>query len=292
MKLLLTLLSIIFFFSGSLAFAKISETNNNSLDDIFIYRPPETWKNETFIFHKKPVPLQKFYYSNIIKKGTDPVAHPSYKECAGTKVTVSELIPNGKEFIVILKAEDGSIYETVTLNGSINGLIPLKDIQMAEKYLLNKPLWYLKENLLDYNNKKGEYSPVYAEKYSKLEVVAVKSGWDTNSPIRLILETPYQEEGFVDINLSGTNVPKTFRNKNSFSTFFSTENPEKWSAQIKELIANHMIKPGMTSEQVRMSWGSPVEILKEDTTSEEKWIYLYSDTLIFKNNILFKNMKK
>ena len=292
MKALSILLSMLIIFSGPFSFARTSEEHSNSLNDIFLYRSPDTWKGETFMFHEKPFPLQKFHYLNIVKKGSEPAKHPSYQECSGKKVIVSGLISKGEEFIVTLNSEDGSIYETATLNGSIDGLIPLKDIQMAEKYLLNTSLWYLKENILDYNNKKGEYSPVYAARYSTLKVIAVKPGWNTNSPVRLILETPYQEEGFVDINLSGTNVPETVRNKNRFSKFFSRGNPARWSVQIKELIANHMIKKDMTSEQVRMSWGSPAEILKEANAPTEKWMYPYGDILIFEKDILMEKIKQ
>ena len=297
MKTLYILIFIFIFLSSPGSSEEQKRSAAKTFNEIFLYRDPETWKNESFIFHEKPASLRSFHYSNIIKIGISTNnalnTHPSYKECAGKKVTVSEIIPENDEFVVILSSKnDNTAYKTTTRGGSIDGLIPLKDIENAKKYFLNKNLWYLQPSLINYNTKEQAYYPVYAERYSPIEVIDVKPGWNTKTPVRLVLETPHQEEGFVDINLNGTNIPETIRNKNRFNKFFSSENPKKWSAQIKAMIENNLIKKGMTSEQVRMSWGSSSAIFKDKNTSREKWLYPYGDILIFKNGILVNITKK
>ncbi|KJJ85077.1 conserved hypothetical protein, secreted [Candidatus Omnitrophus magneticus] len=282
-----------------LSFALAEKNNIIKNSSIFIQRPIETWKNEKFIFHTKPLSLRKFYYPNIVRKNISPDSmqniHPPYEECAGRIGTIEKIIPNNKgEFLVTIKMDDtGAIYDAESKGTCIDGLIALKDIANAQKSFMGKSFYYLDQNILTYNEKTGEYKPVYAKKYSCIKIIGVEPGLDNKTPVRLLLETNNEQKGFIDINLSGTNVPKNISKKNRFYDYFSMENPESWTNDIKNLIEIKMVKPGMTISQARMSWGEPdyIEIKSDVATKQEKWIYPYNDTLFFENGILKKSEK-
>ena len=116
-----------------------------------------------------------------------------------------------------------------------------------------------------------------------LDVVA---GWTEEKPVRFVLEAADGKQGFLDLNLSGTNVFKDVRHLSRFEHCFVTEDPRtlnKWSPQIWSLIENGQIGVGLTAEQVKMSWGQPDKITR--TATGENWTY-QAGTLVFKNGIL------
>jgi Phosphoglycerate kinase len=67
---------------------------------------------------------------------------------------------------------------------------------------------------------------------------------------------------------------------------FLGEDPRKsrkWPAHIWNLIENSQIIPGMTAEEVKMSWGEPDKITP--TATGESWLYT-AGTLTFKKGTL------
>jgi hypothetical protein len=254
---------------------------------IFAARHPETWENEIFLFHPKPPSLRSFDYTGIkIKDRSGKNIHPSYEECSGKKVTVTGVNADKDEFIVTFEDREGNVYKARTTAWSVDGLIPVKDLKNARKYLSGKDFWYLQENVLAYNPKSEKYYPVYAKKNSRLKITGALPGWSTSLPVRLTVLTPHQEEGFVDINMSGTNVPAPVASEEMFHEHFISEDPEKWSQQTKNLLKKNMVKKGMSREQVLISWGSPVKVRGPGREQHEIWEYPYGDILIFKKGIL------
>jgi hypothetical protein len=124
------------------------------------------------------------------------------------------------------------------------------------------------------------------KKFGPLKVVDVVPGWDEEKPARFKLETPDGKQGFVDLNLSGTNVQKEVRNLSRFEDHLLPENPKlkyKWKADVWSAIEKGQVYPGMTEEQVKMSWGEPDKITR--TAAGEVWTYT-SGALVFKKGIL------
>ncbi len=112
------------------------------------------------------------------------------------------------------------------------------------------------------------------------------TGWDEEKPVRFRLETPDGKQGFIDLNLSGTNVRKEVRLLSRFEDHLLAENPRlkhKWSADIWAAIEKGHVYAGMTGEQVKMSWGEPDKVTR--TAAGEVWTYP-SGSLVFKRGIL------
>jgi hypothetical protein len=277
---------IILAFSGTSAAEPVRE-------NIYSYRPADSWVGEKFIFHPKPKNLRQFRYVNIYlpeeqaKKGLEK--HPAYEDCVGKTVTVFKVdFKDEDNFTVYLRSDsDGTEFKAVTDTGCIEGLVAMADIENARKAFNGKKLWYLKENILHYDEERDSYNAIYAPRYSHLEVIGIEPGWSNKTPVRFVLNNGYDQTGYVEINLSGTNVPKSVRAQDRLRDYFSIDNPKNWSKITKSYVDKSMIRPGMTSGQVQMSWGAPVKIinLPENT---EKWLYPYGDCLYFKNNKLEK----
>jgi hypothetical protein len=119
-----------------------------------------------------------------------------------------------------------------------------------------------------------------------VKVVDVVAGWDEEMPVRLTLETVEGKRGFVDLNLSGTNVHKGARHLSRFEDHLLVEDPRlkrKWSADVWKAIENGQVFAGMSAEQVKMSWGEPDKITR--SAAGEMWTFP-SGTLIFKNGVM------
>ncbi|HEX5086043.1 MAG TPA: hypothetical protein VFY40_28750, partial [Blastocatellia bacterium] len=109
---------------------------------------------------------------------------------------------------------------------------------------------------------------------------------DEEKPVRLKLETPDGKQGFVDLNLSGTNVQKDARHLSRFEANFMAEDPKlkyKWRADVWSAIEKGQVYAGMTQEQVKMSWGEPEKVAR--TAAGEVWTYP-AGALIFRKGVL------
>jgi hypothetical protein len=127
---------------------------------------------------------------------------------------------------------------------------------------------------------------VAIKRYAPLKVVAINPGWDEEKPLRFVLQTSDGKQGFLDVNLSGTNVAPELRHLNRFDEAFMTEDPKlkyKWPARIWEAIENNRVLSGMTMEQVRLSWGEPDKTVR--TTTGEQWTYA-AGVLTFRTGVV------
>jgi len=111
---------------------------------------------------------------------------------------------------------------------------------------------------------------VKVKKYAPVKVVEVLPGWDEEKPARFVLETAAGERGFLDVNLSGTNVPKELRHLYRFEHRFLPADPRLthgWPPRVWAAIENNQVLAGMTAEQVRLSWGEPNQV------NGDEWSY-------------------
>ena len=70
------------------------------------------------------------------------------------------------------------------------------------------------------------------------------------------VQTSSGKEGFVDINLSGTNVSDILRDNSKFEDSVLTQDPKimhEWSNRVWSAIEEGKVFIGMTDEQARMS---------------------------------------
>lgn len=269
---------------------KQKEQKETSQKDPLSFRPMEKWVGEKFIFLPKSESLKKSGYQSIVG-GKERFGQPSYEECVGRVGTITKVADGySGRYITIQTDDNGQIY-TGLGSVSIEGIAPVADIDYARNKWLGKILWYARKKILTYNETTGKSGSIKLKKYSPAKVVDVVAGWYEDMPVRFILQTPSGEEGFIDVNLSGTNVSYRLRDCNRFEEYFFTEDPKKiykWSSEVWTAIEEEKVFVGMTAEQAYMSRGKPKEINKTITVNgtNEQWVYAIGSYLYFDNGVL------
>jgi hypothetical protein len=255
-----------------------------AMTTLFPFRPLDSWRGQRFIF----LPGLKASENNTYGDFFGKITHKQYSGRIAKVISVEDF--SGRTHIEFEMEDTKEHLRASTLPGkeSIFGITLFDDIINARQQWLGKTLWCKEGRLSTYDEKTDEVGLLVIKKYSPVKVVEVKAGWNDEKPVRFVLETHDGKQGFLDLNLSGTNVFKGARHLNRFDHCFVTEDPRKtrkWDAQVWALIENGQIGAGMTAEEVRLSWGEPDKVTR--TTTGENWTYR-AGTLIFKNGVLEK----
>lgn len=262
--------------------------------DIFSFIPISLWVGERFIFLPRTKSTQKYGYQNF-KGGDGKYGQPTYNKYVGRIAKVVSVEKGRILWDIEFEMEDNGHRLTATaFSGTISDIALIADIDNARSKWIGKTLWYVDNKIDTYNEDTGEVGSMKVKKYSPVKVVDIVLGWYDHEPVRFILQTSSGEEGFKDVNLSGTNVSDTLRDIFNFKEFFLTQDPRimhKWSDRIWSAIEEGKVFVGMTDKQARMSWGKPEEINKTVTNNivHEQWVYGssgYFSFLYFENGIL------
>lgn len=260
--------------------------------DPLSFRSIEQWVGENFIFLPKPKSLQKYGYQLIRRKGSSNIFGTGYEKLVGRIATVTDVQRTSIIYTVSLRMDDtGEEYVADAYNETVEGIAPLADLQRARELWIGKTLWYKRDNVATYNADTEQFGSIELKKYSPVKVANVVAGWYETQPVRFIIETPLGEQGFVDINLSGTNVSDILRDNCLFEEEFFEEDPRRtynWSNQVWTAIVDSKVFIGMTKEQALMSWGKPDKTNR--TTSRgsisEQWVYKNNQYLYFEDGLL------
>mgnify|MGYP001597968970 CR=1 FL=1 len=269
---------------GSLGKRITAETPE--VKEAFSFVPLSKWVGERFIFLPLPKELQRYGYQNF---GVD------YKNYVGRIAVVTSADESGNSPQLSIKMEDNE--ERIEATGVFSediyfyGIGLLADIDSARSKWLNKTLWYKKDQLSLYDEANNKFENIKIKKCSPVKVVDIIAGWYNDTPVRFIVQSSSGDEGFVDLNLSGTNVTSILRQNNKFNEKFFTEDPRKtfqWSTKVWSAIERGKVFVGMTSEQAILSWGKPRDINRTNKGNivHEKWVYASGSYLYFKNNVL------
>jgi hypothetical protein len=255
------------------------------LTSLFPYRPIGSWVDKRFIFLPGPKASEESLYEDFTAKLT----RKNFQGKIVRVISVSDF--SGRTHLVFEVEDTKEHYRARTLPNkeSIKGLALLEDLEIARREWAGKTLWCKQIMLATYDEQNDLAGNIQIKRFSAVKVLDVLPGWDEEKPVRFLLEAGNGKRGFLDINLSGTNVFAEVRNLHRFENSFLTDDPRKifkWSAQTWSLIESGKIYAGMTMEQVRMSWGEPEKINKTETS--ENWVY-QTGTLIFKKGVLVAN---
>ncbi len=263
--------------------------------EAFTFLPIESWVGEKFIFLPRRKGLQKYGYRSF-KGGGGKYGCPTYEECVGRIGTVVEVFGTGDilDVILIKMTDNNQVYSGEATLGSIPDIMPIADLDSARARWLGKTLWYKTFHLSTYNEESDEEGSIWLErKYVPVKVIDIVAGWDDDSPVRFIIRTKSEEEGFIDVKVGNTNIGDVYRDADyrSFESRFLTEDPRityKWSNEVWSAIEKAKVFVGMTAQQARMSWGEPKEINRTSSASvkQEQWVYGDGNYLYFDNGIL------
>lgn len=249
---------------------------------LFPFHPVNKWEGQRFGFLAGPPATQDAIYDDFSGKLTR-------KQYAGRIARVVAVSDFGGRAHLEFEMEDTKEHlRARTTDGSerVTGMALVDDIENARAQWQGQTLWCKESRLVTHDATTGQVSYVTIKKYAPVKVVEVGAGWNEEKPIRFVLETADGKRGFLDLNLSGTNVFKEARHLHRFEHCFLTADPRlqyKWPPQTWKLIEQGQIAAGMTAEQVKLSWGEPDKITR--TATGEQWTYP-GGPLAFKNNVL------
>lgn len=274
---------------GSIGNIENKEIKNKDKNE-FKFIPIKDWEGLEFIFLPQSKSSQEYGYQ-LFNKKDEQFKGIEYKKYVGKTIEVIELKKNGLWEVAFRVKETGEVLVTQAFGGTIDNIALISDIKKARKKWIGKTLWTKSTELVSYNFEKDTFNSVEIKKYRPVKVKNIVGGWYSSSPIRFILETLNGKQGYVDINLSGTNVSKTLRDNNKFEDEFLTENIREkhdFSLKVWKAIEKENVFTGMTKKQVELSWGQPKDINKTISGSNvsEQWVYQNYNYLYFENGKL------
>lgn len=248
----------------------------------FPYRPMTSWIGQRFLFLPAPKSLGNGQYDDF----SGGLKRRDYAGRTLKVVNVSDF--SGRVHVEFEVEGDGAHLRARTLPNkeSLKGLLLVADLEAARAQWQGQTLWCKQQMLSTYNEATDELGSLTIKKYAPVKVVAIEPGWDEEKPLRFLLECADGRHGFIDVNLSGTNVPQELRELSRFESYFLTENPRllhRWPASIWTAIENNRVLGGMTVEQVQLSWGTPTRTTR--TAAGEQWHYP-AGILTFKNGVV------
>jgi hypothetical protein len=249
---------------------------------LFPFVPINSWVGQRFIFLPGPKASENGTYDDFSGK----LVRKNYQGRVAKVISASDF--SGRVHLELEMEDNQERLRAKTLPNkeSIKGIALIDDITSARSRWAGKTLWCVLPRLSTYDEQNDLVGSITVRRYSPVQVVDVVAGWDEEKPVRFLLETADRKRGFLDLNLSGTNVFKEVRHLFQMEYHFLTEDPRKtykWPASIWNLIENSQIITGMTAEQVKMSWGEPDKIMS--TAAGENWVYT-AGTLRFKKGVL------
>jgi hypothetical protein len=246
-------------------------------ETLFPFVPINSWVGQRFVFLPGPKASENGTYDDFSGR----LVRKQYQGRVAKVISVSDFSGRVHLELEMEDTQERLRAKTLPNKESIKGIALIDDISNARSRWAGKTLWCVLPRLSTYDEGNDLVGSITVKRYSPVKVVDIVAGWDEEKPARFLLETADGKRGFLDLNLSSTNVFKEVRHLYRMEYYFLTQDPRKiynWPARTWNFIENSQIVTGMTAEQVKMSWGAPDKITP--TATGESWAYT-AGTLIF-----------
>jgi hypothetical protein len=255
------------------------------------------WGGERVMFAPKSEGTKKYGYQSIKKRpapGQSGIGSHGlpYETYVGKFATIKRVTKERIIHRIELETDDGEGLVGDAYLETLDGIVFVRDLDYAKEHYQGKPLWLMSADLLGVDEGGEHFSTIPAKRFSKVMVKAVAVGSFQDNPIRFVLNTSDGKEGYVDFQITGTNVSHSLRSEDSFSNHFAETDPvlkyKKWGAKALNAIADCRVYLGMTADQVLVSWGKPNKINASVGSwgRHEQWVYGDSSYLYFENGKL------
>ncbi len=122
------------------------------------------------------------------------------------------------------------VYGTVSY-GVIKDMALVADIENARALYVGKTLW-TEETVHTcpedgYIERTGEAELDTPLGFFPVKIMDVVAGWDVEKPVRFVVQLPSGEEGYIDVQMSDTNISESLRYKTRFEEVFHPEYPNE-----------------------------------------------------------------
>lgn len=277
---------------------KPSEKNYIDRQFIISKTPIKDWVGKRFLFIPQKKMFQKYGYhltkitydkkNKIVK---DPQTIP-YSELAGKIATITSMFDEFGSKAVELKVQDSSLtFQAHIFEDQLTEFIYLDDIDESRKRFLGKTLWLNKIWIDTYDEETGKTGYIKNKRFTPAKVINIVGSYESNQPVRFILELPNGEQGFADVAVSQTNISETLASNYTFSEYFYEQDPHtlySFSADIWAAIEDRKVLIGMTKEQASLAWGYPASVKNTETQAgiSTFWHYLNGRSILFSNDLV------
>jgi hypothetical protein len=167
------------------------------------------------------------------------------------------------------------------MNGSLPGVVALEELEGASRRWIGKEVYARKRLVNTIDSTKGVLGSFKVSIAMPLKVIGVHPGMSPIPPLSLwvIVRTQDGREGFIPTNYGWSTIVKSRRhNRAPWDDDLLESNPReqyRWDEAIWQAIDTHKLLPGMSREQVLLSWYEPLSrtVQGEAGGSSEVWRY-------------------
>jgi hypothetical protein len=175
------------------------------------------WVGQRFMLLTMPQKSRGYGYQSF-----EP--HLPYAEWVGKILTVTA-VDSGSPRTVTFKAEDGTPLTATAYSDKINYIAPMRDLTYARDTWLGRFLWLRVPDVLTFDPVMEKFGSTRVGKGARVKVTGVAAGMLDYEPVQLDLVADDGRRGFLDIQLTGTNVSTALRDTDTFDDIFAETDP-------------------------------------------------------------------
>lgn len=209
----------------------------------------------------------------------------------GRTLTVLSVQPQDSEWIVQFTDSLGIKIIGKTHKEAINEAALKSDLESAKKRWLGRAVYSKKGVISTLLEDKTGFGSLKVRIQDPLKVYDVIWGITPLpvNPIWLMVKTSEGKQGFLAVRYSWSNtMSDVITSKNPWDEDLFEKNPESiysWTLDMWDTVNKHLIVTGMTRDQVLLSWGEPVSIIKNPNSGSIKEFWNYPlHQLLFDDN--------